>query len=218
MAIAYPRWKMNDPQSLPEIWLIRHGETAWSLSRQFAGRADIPLTARGEQAARDLGSHLHGRDFTQVLVSPLLRARQTAELIGFGSRSVLDPDLLEWDYGEYEGKRAAEVQAQRPGWTLFDNGCPGGETLQDLAIRADRLVVKLRQMSGDSLVVAHRDILRVLIARWIGQPPIEARRFYLNTSSLSVLGYQHALDEPAIRLLNASDENVFTEPLRKPAA
>lgn len=147
--------------------------------------------------------------FAQVLVSPLLRARQTVELIGFGASAMPEPDLTEWDYGEYEGRRAAEVQAERPGWDLFDDGCPAGETLQDLATRADRVVARLRAMTGDVLLVAHRDILRVLIARWIGQAPIEARRFYLDTASLSILGYQHGLDEPAIRLLNASADNVF---------
>jgi broad specificity phosphatase PhoE len=198
---------MADP--LPKVYLVRHGETAWSLSRQFTGRADIPLTANGEQVARDLGKHMTKLAFSQVLVSPLRRARQTAELIGCGARAVPEPDLTEWDYGEYEGRRAAEVQAERPGWDLFADGCPGGESLQDLATRADRLIAKLRGITGDVLLVAHRDILRVLIARWIGQAPLEARRFYLDTASLSILGYHHALDEPAIRLLNASADNVL---------
>jgi probable phosphoglycerate mutase len=195
--------------TLPTVFLVRHGETAWSLSRQFTGRADIPLTPRGEQAARGLGTHLYGRQFARVLVSPLLRARRTAELIGFGVGAVTEPDLSEWDYGQYEGRRAAEVQAERPGWNLFDDGCPGGESLQDLSTRADRLVAELRRQPGDQLVVAHRDILRVLIVRWTGQPAIEARNLLLDTASLSILGYQHTLDEPSIRLLNASAENVL---------
>jgi probable phosphoglycerate mutase len=195
--------------TLPTVYLVRHGETAWSLSRQFTGRADIPLTSRGEQAARDLGVHLQGRQFSRVLVSPLLRARQTADLIGFGASAISEPDLLEWDYGQYEGRRAAEVQAERPGWNLFDDGCPGGESLHDLSTRADRLVARLRELPGDQLLVAHRDILRVLIARWTGRPAIEARNLLLDTASLSILGYQHTLDEPAIRLLNASAENVL---------
>ena len=198
--------------NLPTVFLVRHGETVWSLSRQFTGRADIPLTARGEQAARDLGTHLYRRRFSRVRVSPLLRARQTADLIGFGAGAVLEPDLLEWDYGQYEGRRAAEVQAERPGWNLFDDGCPRGETLEDLATRADRLVASLRIQAGDQLLVAHRDILRILIARWIGRPAIEARNLLLDTASLSILGYQHTLDEPAIRLLNASAENVLPAP------
>jgi len=199
----------NSAESFPRIYLVRHGETAWSLSRQYTGRADIPLTARGERDAVELSTHLEGLEFAQVLVSPLLRARQTANLIGFGARVSFDPDLLEWDYGSYEGRRAAEVQAERPGWDLFTDGCPGGESLQDLALRADRVVEKLRAAASDVLVVAHRDILRILIARWIGLSPIDARRFYLDTASISIIGYQHSLAEPAVRLLNASGENIL---------
>jgi probable phosphoglycerate mutase len=142
-------------------------------------------------------------------MSPLLRARQTAELIGYGADADVDADLVEWDYGAYEGKRAAEVQAERPGWDLFEDGCPGGETLADLGRRADRVVARLRAANSDVLIVAHRDILRVIVARWTGLAPIEARRFYLDTASLSIIGYQHSLGEPAVRLLNASAENVL---------
>jgi broad specificity phosphatase PhoE len=200
---------MADSEAFPKIYLVRHGETAWSLSRQYTGRADIPLTARGERDAVELGAHLKGREFLQVLVSPLLRARQTAKLIGFGEHADVEPDLMEWDYGRYEGRRAADVQAERPGWDLFRDGCPGGESLADLGARADRVVAKLRATAGDVLIVAHRDILRILIARWIGLQPIDARRFYLDTASLSIIGYQHSLDEPAVRLLNASGENIL---------
>jgi len=199
----------NNAESFPKVYLVRHGETAWSLSRQYTGRADIPLTARGEQDAVELGAHLKGLEFSQVLMSPLLRARQTAALIGFGTGAITEPDLMEWDYGTYEGRRAADVQAERPGWDLFKDGCPGGETLEDLGRRADRVVAKLRAASGDVLIVAHRDILRILIARWIGLQPIDARRFYLDTASLSIIGYQHSLEEPAVRLLNASGENIL---------
>ncbi|MEO8063554.1 MAG: histidine phosphatase family protein [Pseudomonadota bacterium] len=196
-------------ESFPQVYLVRHGETAWSLSRQYTGRADIPLTARGEQDAVELGVHLKGLEFSQVLMSPLMRARQTANLIGFGAQATIEPDLMEWDYGTYEGRRAAEVQAERPGWDLFEDGCPGGESLADLGQRAERVVEKLRAAKGDVLVVAHRDILRILIARWIGLLPIDARRFCLDTASLSIVGYQHSLEEPAIRLLNASGENIL---------
>jgi probable phosphoglycerate mutase len=198
-----------DSEALPKIYLVRHGETAWSLSRQYTGRADIPLTARGEQDAVELGAHLLGLEFSQILMSPLLRARQTAKLVGFGTGATIDPDLMEWDYGSYEGRRAAEVQAERPGWDLFRDGCPGGESLADLGARADRVAAKLRATSGDVLIVAHRDILRILIARWVGLQPIDARRFYLDTASVSIIGYQHSLDEPAVRLLNASGENIL---------
>jgi len=196
-------------ESFPQVYLVRHGETAWSLSRQYTGRADIPLTARGERDAVELGARLKGRSFSQVLTSPLQRARQTASLIGFGAGAVVEPDLMEWDYGSYEGRRASEVQAERPGWSLFKDGCPDGETLQDLAARAGRVIEKMRNATGDVLIVAHRDILRILMARWIGLQAIDARRFYLDTASLSIVGYQHSLEEPAIRLLNASGENIL---------
>jgi probable phosphoglycerate mutase len=196
-------------ESFPRIYLVRHGETAWSLSRQYTGRADIALTARGERDAVELGAHLKGRAFTQVLMSPLLRARQTANLLGFGAGAAIEPDLMEWDYGSYEGRRASEVQAERPGWDLFRDGCPDGESLQDLAARAERVIEKIRMAAGDTLIVAHRDILRILMARWIGLPPVDARRFYLDTASLSIIGYQHSLEDPAIRLLNASGENIL---------
>jgi broad specificity phosphatase PhoE len=199
----------TDAESFPRIYLVRHGETAWSLSRQYTGRADIPLTGRGERDAVELGAHLKGLSFTQVWMSPLQRARQTASLIGFGAGAVIEPDLMEWDYGSYEGRRASEVQAERPGWDLFRDGCPGGESLQDLAARAERVIEKIRLARGDTLIVAHRDILRILMARWIGLPPLDARRFYLDTASLSIIGYQHSLEEPAIRLLNASGENIL---------
>jgi len=198
-----------DSDALPKIYLVRHGETAWSLSRQYTGRADIPLTARGEQDAVELGAHLKGLEFSQIFMSPLLRARQTAKLVGFDAGAAVEPDLMEWDYGSYEGRRAAEVQAERPGWDLFRDGCPGGESLADLGARADRIAAKLRATSGDVLIVAHRDILRILIARWVGLQPIDARRFYLDTASVSIIGYQHSLDEPAVRLLNASGENIL---------
>ena len=196
-------------ESFPQVYLVRHGETAWSLSRQYTGRADIPLTARGERDAVELGARLKGRSFSQVLTSPLQRARQTASLIGFGAGAVVEPDLMEWDYGSYEGRRASEVQAERPGWSMFKDGCPDGETLQDLAARAGRVIEKMRNATGDVLIVAHRDILRILMARWIGLQAIDARRFYLDTASLSIVGYQHSLEEPAIRLLNASGENIL---------
>jgi probable phosphoglycerate mutase len=199
----------SKPETFPKVYLVRHGETAWSLSRQYTGRADIPLTARGERDAVELGAHLKGITFTQVLVSPLLRARQTANLLGFGAGAAIEPDLMEWDYGSYEGRRASEVQAERPGWDLFRDGCPDGESLQDLAARAERVIDNIRMAAGDTLIVAHRDILRILMARWIGLPPVDARRFYLDTASLSIVGYQHSLEEPAIRLLNASGENIL---------
>jgi probable phosphoglycerate mutase len=193
----------DSDQSLPRVYLVRHGETAWSLGRQLTGRADIPLTLRGEEAAREMGGLLRGRRFAQVWVSPLQRARQTADLAGVGAQAQIDADLSEWDYGEYEGKRTAEVEAARPGWNLFEHGCPGGESLQDIDARAGSVVDRIRALEKDILVVAHRDIIRLIIARWLGLPPRDARLFYLDTSSISILGYHPGRDDPVIRMLNS---------------
>lgn len=188
--------------ALPQIVLVRHGETAWSLSGQHTGRTDIPLTEKGERDARALALRLGGREFAKVLTSPLQRARQTCELAGFGAVAESEPDLMEWDYGEYEGKRTVEIRAARPGWSPFEHGCPGGENLADIAARASRLVGRLRSMDADTLMFAHRDILRVVAACWAQLPVIEARRFYLEPASLTVLGYDHGRDEPILRSLN----------------
>lgn len=189
-------------EALPQIYLIRHGETAWSLSGQHTGRTDLALTETGEYAAQKLSARLHGLRFAKVFTSPLQRARRTAELAGFGESAEADPDLMEWDYGTYEGRRTVDIRAERPGWRLFEDGCPGGETLQDLATRADRVIARVRALGSDVLVFAHREILRILIARWIALPALEARRIYLETSSVSILRYDHGLDEPVIYLLN----------------
>lgn len=187
---------------LPQVYLVRHGETAWTISRQATGRADIPLTERGEHAAQELSARLQGLSFAKVFTSPLQRARRTGELAGFGERMEPDADLMEWDYGAYEGRRTLDIRAEHPGWRLFEDGCPGGETLLEVSMRADRVIARVRALEGDVLVFAHRDILRILIARWIALPALEARRLHLETASLSVLGYDHDLDEPVIRLLN----------------
>jgi broad specificity phosphatase PhoE len=188
--------------TLSKVFLVRHGETAWSISRQATGRTDIPLTKRGEQDAQKLGTQLQGLNLAQVFTSPLQRARQTAALAGFGECAQPDPDLTEWDYGAYEGRRTAEIQAERPGWRLFEDGCPGGETLQAVSVRAERVIDRIREQGSDVLVFAHRDILRVLTARWLGLQAVEARKFYLTMASLSILGYDHDLNEPVIRLWN----------------
>jgi probable phosphoglycerate mutase len=187
---------------LPKVYLVRHGETAWTRSGQHTGRTDIPLTERGERDARDLGARLRGLTFAKVLTSPLQRARRTGELAGFGESAEIDPDLMEWDYGDYEGRRTSDIRAERPGWRLFEDGCPGGETLAEVSTRADRVIARVRALEGDVLIFAHRDILRILAARWVALPGLEARRLYLETASLSVLGYDHDLDEPVIRLWN----------------
>lgn len=186
----------------PQLWLVRHGETAWSLSGQHTGRTDIPLTARGEQDAAALKPRLAGRSFAKVLSSPSIRARRTCELAGFADVAVNDPDLFEWDYGQDEGRRTVEILAERPGWRLFHDGSLGGETLAQVTARADRVVGQLRALNADALLFAHRDILRVIVARWVGLPAVEAQRFYLDPASISVLGYDHNASESIIRKLN----------------
>jgi len=199
---------------LPEIHLVRHGETAWSLTGQATGRTDIPLTNRGERDARELGALLQGHSFLQVLTSPLQRAQRTAVLAGFDDCARPDPDLMEWDYGAYEGRRTAEIQAERPRWRLFKDGCPDGETLQAVSARAERVIDRIRVLGDDVLVFAHRDILRVLAARWLGLPAADARHLYLDTATLSILGYHHDLDEPVIRLWNERQQRKVHEPNR----
>ena len=189
-------------QTLQQVWIVRHGETAWSLSGQHTGRTNIPLLASGGQAAQALQPRLESRPFAKVLSSPLARARQTCELAGFADVAENCDDLVEWDYGSYEGRRTADILVERPGWKLFEDGCPGGETLAEVAARADRVIASLRKVNGDALLFAHRDILRVIAARWVEFPAIEARRLYLNTASISVLGYDHNPGEPIIRSLN----------------
>lgn len=188
--------------ALPVVHLARHGETAWSLSGQHTGATDLPLTARGEHDARALGVRLTGIAFARVFTSPLERASSTCALAGFGGVAVADADLVEWNYGDYEGLRTAEILARRPGWDLFRDGCPGGETAADVGARADRVVARIRGVAGNVLVFSSAHILRVLAARWLGLPAREARCFVLGTASLSALGYEHTADEPVIRCWN----------------
>ena len=189
-------------RALPRMCLVRHGETAWTISGQHTGRTDIPLTERGERDAQELSAQLRGLSFANVLTSPLQRARRTGELAGFGAHAEADADLLEWDYGAYEGRSTADIRAERPGWYLFEDGCPGGESVEAVGARADRVIARIRACAGDVLLFAHRDIFRVLAARWLGVAAREGRYFYLATASLCVLGYHHDLDEPVIRLWN----------------
>ncbi|HZA56769.1 MAG TPA: histidine phosphatase family protein [Candidatus Udaeobacter sp.] len=190
-------------EMLPIIYLTRHGETAWSLSGQHTGLTDLPLTERGERNARRLGERLKGLTFTKVLTSPLQRAARTCELAGFGAVAEVDSDLLEWNYGEYEGRRTAEILAERPDWQLFRDGCPGGESPQQAAARADRVVSRLRAIHGDVLLFSSGHFLRMLGARWLGLEPAAGRYFLLSTASLGMLAYEHnSLSEPVIRLWN----------------
>ncbi len=188
---------------LPVVYLARHGETAWSLTGQYTGLTDLPLTEQGEQTARRLGERLKEIEFAKVWTSPLQRARRTCELAGFGAVAEIDPDLLEWNYGEYEGRRTAEILAERPGWLLFRDGCPGGETPAQVAARADRVVRRVRAVNDNVLLFSSGHFIRVLAARWIGLEPSDtSRSFKLSTASLSALGYEGSLSRPAIVLWN----------------
>jgi len=189
-------------EALPVVYLARHGETAWSLSGQHTGRTDLPLTEGGERNARALGARLRGLVFAKTFTSPLQRAVRTCELAGFGNGAELDPDLMEWDYGQYEGRRTAEILEERPDWQLFRDGCPGGETPAEIGARADRVVSRVRAVHGDALLFSSGHILRVLAARWLGLEAAGGRYFVLGTAALCILGYEHNLGEPAVRLWN----------------
>lgn len=191
---------MTEP--LPLVYLARHGETAWSLSGQHTGRTDLPLTERGEAQARSLGKRLRGSTFAAVLTSPSQRAVRTCELAGFGAMAEIAPDLAEWDYGDYEGRRTAEILTERPDWRLFRDGAPGGELPDQVGARAERVIARLRAVHGDVLIVSSGHISRVVAARWLGLPPSGMRYFVLGTASLSLLGYEHDLDDPVTRLWN----------------
>jgi probable phosphoglycerate mutase len=193
-------------EPLPVVYLARHGETAWSLSGQHTGRTDLPLTERGEQQARALGQRLCGASFVKAFTSPSQRARRTAELAGSGVLAEIDPDLAEWDYGQYEGRRTADILAERPGWFLFRDGAPGGETPDQVAARADRVIQRVRAIGGNVVIFSSAHILRVLGARWLGLDTAGGRYFVLGTSSLSILGYEHNLAEPVIRLWNETHQ------------
>ena len=189
-------------KELPLIYLARHGETTWSLTGQHTGLTDLPLTELGERNAQRLGGRLSGIVFDSVFTSPLRRARRTCELAGFGAVAEIDPNLLEWNYGDYEGRRSVEIHAERPEWQLFRDGAPGGESPQQVAERADRVVDRLRAVSGNVLIFSSGHFLRVLAGSWIGLEPYEARSLMLSTGSLSVLGYEHNLEQPVIKLWN----------------
>jgi len=187
-----------------KIILIRHGETAWSLSGQHTSNTDLPLTPNGERQAVALRGRLQEFSFARVLTSPLLRARRTCELAGFLGDAREDADLKEWDYGDYEGKTTAAIQAQRPGWNVFRDGCPNGESPEAIGARADRVVQALRAMDGLVGVFSHGHFLRVLAMRWIGLPVVTGQYFKLDAASISILGHEHETD-PAITLWNAGE-------------
>lgn len=188
--------------TLPRIYLARHGETQWALDGKHTSRTDISLTERGEKNARQLGERLLGLSFAAVYTSPLVRARRTCELSGFNS-AIVDDGLHEWQYGDYEGRKTKEIRAERPDWSIFKHGCPGGESPAEVAARADGVIERLRQESGNVLVFSHAHFLRIFAVRWLGFPPAAAKGFRLSTASLSIVGYEHErLDEPTLWLWN----------------
>jgi len=185
------------------IYLIRHGETAWSKSGQHTGRTDVPLTSGGEAQARALGQRLRGVPFAHAFVSPRRRAIDTWRVSGLKPSAEIREDLSEWDYGRYEGLRSAEIQQQQPGWNVFADGCPEGESSDQMTTRVDGVIAFLRSLSGTVAICAHGHFGRALGARWIGIPIVNAGRLLLSTASVSILDYEHGLrDRPAIALWN----------------
>lgn len=184
------------------VYLVRHGETAWSLTGQHTGRVDIPLTPKGEDEVRKLSPRLQGLTLAAVLSSPLQRAKRTCELAGFGSRATFNRDLMEWNYGAYEGLKGTDIRVQRPGWNLFRDGCPGGETLADVVARVDRVIALLRAAPGDAIVFAHGHLLRVLATRWTGIAPEIGIRMSIDPASLSILLTDPHTGDPGLERWN----------------
>jgi len=194
---------------LQRVFIVRHGETEWSMSGRHTGRSDIPLTARGEDRARAIGSRLRGVPFTRVLVSPRQRARRTCELAGLGLKAEVDQNLAEWDYGDYEGKTSVEIREERPDWNLFRDGAPGGEMPAQVSARADRLIAHLRTLEGNIALFTHGHFSRVLAARWIGLAVMEGQHFLLDTACLGILDYEHKrADAPVIGLWNEGPDRL----------
>ena len=195
------------PSTLPKLYLARHGDTAWTDSHRHTGRTDLPLNECGEAHARQLGDRLRGFAFVRVFTSPLQRASKTCELAGFGSIAEIDPDLIEWDYGSLEGTVTSDVLKEHPGWELFHDGCPRGESPQDVASRADRFIARVRGMSGDVLAFSSGHIIRMIAARWNGLQPAAGRVFFCRPASVGVLGFEHEnCEQPIIRLWNYVSE------------
>jgi len=189
-------------QTFPVVYLARHGETAWTITGQHTGLTDLPLTECGEANARRLGGRLGGLTFAKVFTSPLRRTMRTCELAGFAQVAELDHDLVEWDYGSYEGRLTVDILRERSDWQLFRDGCPNGESPQQVAERADRVVSRVREVAGDVLLFSSGHFLRVLATRWIGIAPINGQALMLSTASLSTLSYENSLSRPAISLWN----------------
>ncbi len=188
---------------MPRLFLTRHGDTAWTDSRQHTGRTDLPLNDRGEERARQLSDRLQQFTFAHVFTSPLQRASKTCALAGFGAAAEIDPDLVEWDYGRFEAKLTRDILKERPGWEMFRDGCPDGEAPEDVAARADRFIARVRGIKGDVLAFSSAHIIRMIAARWLGLPPGAGRFFFCRPASVGVLGFEHnSKDEPIICLWN----------------
>lgn len=196
-----------DDEQRPELWLVRHGETEWSRLGRHTGRTDIPLTAAGREQAQAVARRLVDRSFALVLSSPLSRALDTARLAGFGDQVETTDDLLEWDYGADEGRTTAEIREDRSGWTVWRDGPRNGETADQVAARVDRVIERVRDAPGDALVFAHGHVLRVLAARWLGEPPTEGRLYALSTATVSVLGWER--ETAVIERWNDTDERTI---------
>ena len=186
---------------IQELYLIRHGETEWSLNGRHTGTTDIPLTENGRRVAKLLAAALAKEKFALVLTSPLKRARETCELAGFGGRAEIDRDLMEWNYGAYEGLAPEEIHAQAPGWMIFTDGCPGGETPEQVGARVDRVIAKVRAVEGHAALFAHGHIFRVFAARWLALPAAAGSHFLFDTATLNILSYYRGI--PAVRCWNA---------------
>jgi broad specificity phosphatase PhoE len=195
--------RISMDNQLPVIYIARHGETAWTITGQHTGLTDLPLTPQGEKNAQALAEPLKGMAFAKVLTSPLQRARKTCALAGFGSVAEVENDLVEWDYGQYEGLRSAEIHAKRPDWQLFRDGAPGGESPSQVMARADKVWKRVREIKGNVLLFTSGHFIRVLAARWIGlEPSVHSNSFLLSTASLSAVGYDQDRSHPVIRLWN----------------
>jgi broad specificity phosphatase PhoE len=191
------------PISLPTLFLARHGDTEWTELHKHTGRTDIPLSPRGEESARRLGERLRRHAFSHVFTSPLQRAARTCTLAGYAGVAVIDDDLVEWDYGAFEGMLTADIRHQHPDWELFRDGCPGGESPDDIAARADRFVARVRELEGDVLAFSSGHIIRAIAARWLGLPLAAGRCFYCRPASLGTLGFEHDnINEPVVTLWN----------------
>src|SRR5262245_37681923 len=189
--------------NLPRLHLVRHGDTAWTDSHRHTGRTDVPLNESGREHARQLAGALPAVSFARVFASPLRRARETCALAGFADVADVDPDLREWDYGLYEGKLTRDIVRERPGWELFHDGCPNGESVTDVASRADRFIKRVGDLGGDVLAFSSGHIIRMIAARWLGLPPAAGRCFFCEPASVGELGFEHdSRDQPIIRRWN----------------